>query len=777
MGIILKFIFKSIRERKLRTFLVLFAIALSSALFFASNALSLTMQKMFVESMRTYYGSSNIVILPGPRSEWFLGAARAERHRDELEYVIGGIDGAAVYKPSRNETVDVGLRGFRLEDLDAFSPITFAEKGEMYPFTGKKIIVSQISARQYRWTLGSIIEMELDGAKKRFQVVGIAAPAGLFRGGYDRRVTAVVPISFLASLYGIRGKSTALYLRARDECSIHALITDLSAEYPRFQVREPVSRQEQQQFSSGITTPLLCMTIMVLIMSVFIIYSSFKVITVERLPIIGTFRSIGAARKTTDFVLMVETFLYGVAGGLFGCLLGIGVLYLMSSLMAYNPWADFRMRPEIHFTAMDLGIAFLIAVLLSFVSSLIPIVRVSKLPVKDIVLGRIEAKPKNRRARIILGLCFLSAGMTAAVLVPKAIAVYVIGASSVLIASAIILLVPTLTAFLARGVQRIFQITIGNEGVLAAKNLRDNKNILNNISLLTLSLSSLIMIFTVSFSAVKNIVSFCTDARFQVWMWAYQADRDLELVLRSVRGVTGTYGVLQATNTEIDGTRNVINLIHGIDTRRYQDYWDLKIPAALLGSLDEGRNILLSEVLKKKFDAKEGDVFALKLANGKKRYKVAGFFNSFRWGGNFAIVSDKYLKLDASTQFYGDIYLKTSDPPEKVVKLLKKKLARRHPWVSDLDQMKANDTKSSQQLLTLLESFALLILVAGIFGVLNNYIISFVERRRHLAIFRSVGMSRMQLIRMMLIESLTGGIISAVIGCAGGDASCSWFNT
>ncbi len=39
-----------------------------------------------------------------------------------------------------------------------------------------------------------------------------------------------------------------------------------------------------------IVMPLYLMTSMVLMISVFIIYSTFKVITVERLPVIGTFR-------------------------------------------------------------------------------------------------------------------------------------------------------------------------------------------------------------------------------------------------------------------------------------------------------------------------------------------------------------------------------------------------------------------------------------------------------------------------------------------------------
>jgi putative ABC transport system permease protein len=85
--------------------------------------------------------------------------------------------------------------------------------------------------------------------------------------------------------------------------------------------------------------------------------------------------------------------------------------------------------------------------------------------------------------------------------------------------------------------------------------------------------------------------------------------------------------------------------------------------------------------------------------------------------------------------------------------------------------MKANELKSNSQLMTLLQGFAVMTLVMGLFGVFNNYIISFVERRRHLAIFRSVGMSRKQIVRMMLMEALTGGLIGGIAGTAGGAVS------
>jgi putative ABC transport system permease protein len=58
--------------------------------------------------------------------------------------------------------------------------------------------------------------------------------------------------------------------------------------------------------------------------------------------------------------------------------------------------------------------------------------------------------------------------------------------------------------------------------------------------------------------------------------------------------------------------------------------------------------------------------------------------------------------------------------------------------------------------------------VIGVFGIFNNLIISFIERKRSLAMMRSVGMSRKQTLKMILIEALTGGIIGGTVGILAG---------
>lgn len=67
----------------------------------------------------------------------------------------------------------------------------------------------------------------------------------------------------------------------------------------------------------------------VLIFSIFIIYSSYKVIILECFFFIGIFRSIGVNEKIVICILMFESILYGSIGGLIVIFIGVVVLNLM----------------------------------------------------------------------------------------------------------------------------------------------------------------------------------------------------------------------------------------------------------------------------------------------------------------------------------------------------------------------------------------------------------------------------------------------------------------
>jgi putative ABC transport system permease protein len=764
MGVIFKFVVKNIQEKKFRTFLILFSVSLSAALFFASYALSGTMEQTVMTQVKKYIGSAEIMIWANQKSpSWCFLIEKTAKYQNRLEYAVGSIETVVNYK-NKNETIDINLKGFYLEDLPKLNPFVLKAQKNLLPFTGNKIIMSEKTAQNCGLRVGQNIEILFDGNRHRFQIVGIARPFGYFQEDSQSN-TAVVPRGSLARVFNIPGRVSIAYLKLKDPSQIQVTINDLAREYRRYTVREPISKAELKQNTERISTPFRIMVGMVMLISIFIIYSSFKVITRERLPVIGTFRSIGATRRITDLVMFAESFFYGIIGGISGCILGLGILYVMSMIM--SPKWLIGAQTSIHFTIGQLVLAFLVAVILPFIGSVIPIVKVSKIPVKDIVLNTMEKPKKKKNLNLLTGIFCLCFAVSAPFLAPKDWALSLDIASMIAVIASIILLVPYLTDGFLKFFEQLYYYFFGNEGVLAAKNLRQNKSILNNIALLSIGISSLLMINTISFSAIKEIVNIYKDCDFQVWMGYYpQADRRLEGILRTVDGVRDTYGIFSKTMVEVDGSKEKINLLNGINTTRYLDFRRIVISGGplVLQHLGDDRNILLSYILKDKFEVEKGDSLTLLLNRGKRVYRVVGFFNSLDWGGSHALIADRYFKLDTNERYYATVFIKTTKNPSLVAANIQKKFKRFRPWVTTTEQRTNEDLKSNQKTFLILQCFAVMTLIIGVFGIFNNLIISFIERKRSLAIMRSVGMSGKQTLKMILIESLTGGVIGGTVG-------------
>jgi putative ABC transport system permease protein len=119
-------------------------------------------------------------------------------------------------------------------------------------------------------------------------------------------------------------------------------------------------------------------------------------------------------------------------------------------------------------------------------------------------------------------------------------------------------------------------------------------------------------------------------------------------------------------------------------------------------------------------------------------------------------------------RYYEDIMIKTTQDPGVVEKRLKDKFSRNRPFIMTMHDMEQRNMQSNAQMFFILQGFSVLALIIGIFGVFNNLIISFIERKRSLAIMHSVGMSNFQSLQMIFIESISAGIIGGTVGIMAG---------
>ncbi|KPU45668.1 macrolide export ATP-binding/permease protein MacB [Oxobacter pfennigii] len=769
MGIIVKFMLKNIAERKFRTFLILFSIIISSALFFASSAVAGTVEKMFVEQMKNVYGTADIIIQPGDKSpSSFFYMNRLEALTGYMDYAVGTVESIGIYRPNRDEEVRLSLKGINFEDLQIMNPVVLREELKNEPFTGKMIIIGIETAKKYNLKTGDTIDIEIRESKHKFLISGISETIGYFVE-QGQNINAVIPRETLSSIYDSKGAVTTVYIKPKDPSMEMNLIDELSKLYKQYVVRETLTQQDIKSSSGGLTSSFMIMVVTLLLMSMFIIYTSFKVITMERLPVIGTFRSIGATKGMTGLMLILEGVFYGIIGGLLGCGLGIGILYLVTYLSS-PIWLKGQ-EITLVYTLSQLVAAFLMAVILSFISSLIPIIRTSSIPVKDIVLNKVEKHSKPAVWLPILGIGLLLISIPVPFIPAKkfGVAIDAIGITAMMAGA--VILIPYITGLFIKAFEKVYSYIFGNEGVLAVKNLKDNKNMVNNISLLSIGISTLLMINILSFSVSIEVLNAYGGWQYEIQMWTQNADRDTERIIETIDGVEDVYGESGIYNVNIAGTSEQIVYLQGADAREFPEFYSFTFEGdkkRMLEALDQGRNIITTNIFKDKYNLKEGDTIALKLGGGTKTYRVTGFFDSLMMNGSYALISERYFKLDTGERYLNQIVVKTDKDPDAVAQSIKERFKGMSLWIQTVKESERRNQESNQQLFSVLKGFSFMTMVVGIFGVLNNFLISFMERKRWLAMLRSIGMSRRQIIKMIFVESLTGGLIGGIAGIGSG---------
>lgn len=291
---------------------------------------------------------------------------------------------------------------------------------------------------------------------------------------------------------------------------------------------------------------------------------------VERLPVIGTFRSVGATRKMTNGVLLLESLVYSILGGLLGCVVGIGILYILSYMS--RPMWQMNFVPTAKFSLGHLILTFVTAIILGIISSILPIIKVARIPVKDIILNSVEKTHNKNRLKFVIAIISIIVAVAIPPFMDPAKTLLLLMVCMLLSIVSVVLFVPHLINLSVMVLGKIYGLIFGNEGILAVKNLKNNKSIVNNISLLAIGLSSLLMINIVSSSVAKEVSNVYNDLNFDIWLEYYDSNTNFERLLKSVDGVGEVSAAYQVSNIDISSLDSSILVIDGINKNNYDDF-------------------------------------------------------------------------------------------------------------------------------------------------------------------------------------------------------------
>lgn len=761
MKIILKYIFTNIKERKIRTAVMLLSIVLSTVLLFVSFSIGLSYESAQRKMAKGMYGTATISVQS--KNPDILTNLEDIPDLNAIKSKVGVLESSAIYNKG-GYYEEFSLISADLSQLNKINKPRLENGDSITDFSGDKIILPNRFTSKYKIKKGDSITLQIYGKSYTFQVSDIASYDTVFLRN-TRGVNALLPKETLSKIINKGSGYTRVLIESEEEMTenlVNKLSEELSTE--KYMVSNTINETKIISDARQKTMPFFLISFFALTLSIFIIYSSYKVITLERLPFIGTFRSIGANEKTVTRILMLESILYGSIGGLIAIPIGVVVL----NLMLHGLGSSLEQGISIPVVISPIGviISVIVAIIVSSFSAYIPVKKASHLPIKNIVLGTVEEKNVSNRSILFIG----SIMFILSILLPRISpenTLYLAGGFSLLgLIVATIVLIPLITDIMSIVFEFVYKNILGNEGKLAARNMKNNKNIIQNITLLFISISAVIAI-----SVVGNFVkTYITDVFRDAELQGFADGKMNEEFIEDVRHMDGIKKILllYVMNNEISGNGVTLSRLEGTDNIKLYNsmfginYTNFEIKKQVIEAFNDKRSVILNEDTLKKVGLSIGDTITLSNDKYDFSYKIVGSFKS-RANDVEAVIPSHYAVSDFDKTNYGFLVY-TAVNPDAVMIQIRYLFGDTYNWSRTVEEFNNDSLNTISSFLSPMNKMTYFIFLLATVGIINNLLINYIQKRRSIAMYKSIGLSNKQNIKVTLIEGFTSGLLGAVIG-------------
>ena len=614
---------------------------------------------------------------------------------------------------------------------------------------------------------GDTLKLFISGEEISFTVEALAANDNVFYPDTSTNFSVIIPYEYLNEKLGADDGYNVVFADVADG-EAKDFAESYNENHPDVNATD---LKGNVMVDSSINMALYFMMTIVVIVSAIIIHGVFKLIMTERLSVMGTFMSQGATKKKIEHIILMEGFIYGLIGGIIGSALGEVFLYFLGRWT--SPLGDYGVYTKFHINPVYILIGIIFSIILSVVSAYFPVRKVRKLEVKDVILNRAEPKRSSRLVKTIIGIILLA----------FSIAVYFINDSVINVTTPIafitafagvILLVPMMMKLVTAVFGKLFK---NNTTLyLTLSNIRSSKLLRNNIVLVVVSLSSVLMISSFG----KSMTNLVVDA-YKGMNYDYNISGIMEMdpnnpttdrildKLHEIKGIDQSsigdvyYAEAEidgelaiATGSEVDAYVNVLNEYFGFTTTYADEIQALK-------DADE-YSILLTTKIADAIDKKAGDTVTMKINSHEVNVKVVGVYDGKVFQAGRAVLMKKELLINEfNIKEAAAIYFETEEDSSVIEKELKPFLASLGAtYTTKAEDTKLND-EQNQTIVSVLSIFSYLAMIIASIGVFNNITICFLQRKREMAVMASVGMNKSRRKRMILTESMTCVIFSVLI--------------
>ncbi len=494
----------------------------------------------------------------------------------------------------------------------------------------------------------------------------------------------------------------------------------------------------------------------ILLMTLFLTFSMSRHIANERLSVIGTLRSLGGSIAKTSRILLIESTVYGLIGGVIG-----SVLFVFFGKLAVSALFGFKgtnwNAPLLLYIS-----AILMTVLIQLICQSGALIKAVRTPVRDIIFSSRDTAYILHIPRTVIGAVLLAAGITAGLLTED---ILISIAAVTLICVGAVMLLPLILRLLSAAFGRLFGALHLPCAKLAAKEVSHKKSTVAGTQLTFAALTITTAIFIVS-SSIERIYKadiYHFDARIESSMKIEEMEEFLKMPEITAHEILlNSFGSFR-----INGGKKRNICVTG--------YGEFKMFSSIHGLGDEPaeNEIYIGESFAKRLGVKAGDIIRLEDCdaytldeNGNQIFdppyemKIKGLCNTTDHYSETVVVNRAWFKEQIGN-WTSAVFIDLAKPEDLDTVLAELEKKDRNADIESVGEIIQDNNEDSASVMTVLYSMTAIGCILAVLGAVSNAIIGFEQAKRKYAVLHSVAASKRKLCRLILLETLFSALIAA----------------
>jgi len=782
---------RSLTARPMRVFLSTFGIVLGVAAIIAIGVTNQNALNSVTQLFENTSGKADLIIT-GREAD---GSGFPESIAQRVEKVPGVLAAlpsihAQTVLANQSQGDDIGLSFFGtnlgglllygidpLRDQQAHNYTIAAGRFLSPDLMSSEVVLVKSYADQNKLEIGKYIEFVAASQVEKLRIVGFIEKEG--PGQLNNGAFGVLSLGTAQKLFDRGSEIDQIDLVMPPELTSDQLETQrlqlLSYLGDSYSVVYPAAQgRRMTQMLSNYQIGLNFLSAMALFVGAFLIYNAFSMTVVERTREFGMLRTLGMTRQQVISQILVEAVAMGTVGSLIGLGMGIlmarGLSQLMGVLLAQEITQAQAPR---NLVVIALAVGMLVAV----AAAVLPALWAGRVSPLEALRVRAQAHQSYlMRYGWIAGIALLVVAGLGLVFNPfpddpqfrfgsmMVFALFLGGA----------LVIPVTVSTWERSARPLMGVVFGQVGQLGSRNIQRSR-IRTTLTVAALMIGvAMIVIVWVMTGSFKGDLDEWLEGYIGGDVYVTSLVPIRENIVRRIEAVPGVEAVAPVRYFEVEWRKpgknwETVNFM-AFDPASYTRVTSFVFSQSnseSLNNLASGGYVFISSVIAEKQGMAPGDQLLIKTRLGETPFTVAAVIVDFSNQGLVLNGSwrdmEHYFRLNGANTLM--VKVTPGASPDQVGEEIDTRygVSERLVIVSN-ETLLGRITTLMQQAFRMFDVLALIAMLVGFMGITNTLTMNVLERTQEIGMLRAVGMTRSQVVRMVLSEAALMGLMGGFMG-------------